>query len=98
MKKLNTVMSISRLNNELAERVRSKEAGLFRNTIIKDGDTAYGYGRDGTAYLIDSEDSRRTSKFIWYQNENGYMVTDNVRDEQGHNMPMDEFIMGLWDV
>ena len=97
IKYLNTVTRMSRLSKELQERIRNKEEGLFKNTLIRDDDLTYGYDRDGIAYQIDTDDIICVGRLIWHHDRTGYLVTDNVCDGQGYNLRMEELVLGLWN-
>lgn len=94
----NTIIRATRLGKDLVRRVRAKEDGLFYNTIIQDGIRAYGYGEDGKHYTTDEVFVDDVARFVWHNDPDGYTVTNNVVDSDGHPMRMDEFIMGCWDV
>ncbi len=90
--KYNTIINAGRLGKDLIRRVRAKENGLFYNTIIKDDDMAYGYGKDGKQYTTNAVFIDNIARFVWHVNPDGYFVTDNVTDEDGCPMRMDEYI------
>ena len=98
IKMLNTVTRMSRIGTGIQKRIRSKEPGLFRDTIIRDGDSAYGYDRDGSPYQIDADDIIGVGRFLWHHDEDGYLITDNMVSSDGRAMRMEELVMGAWDV
>ena len=98
MKYLTTVIKMDRLGADLPQRVRAKEEGLFKDTLIRDGEHVYGYDRDGKGYGIDVDDLPDVARFLWHHDEKGHLVTINVSDRKGRLMRMEELIMGAWGI
>lgn len=98
MKYLNTVTRISKLGKDIPDRVRAKEPGLFKDTIIREGDIAYGYDRSGKCYQFDADDIPDVARFLWHQDKTGHVVTSSVVDREGNPLRLDGLIMGAWTV
>ena len=96
MKCLNTVTTISRLGNGIAERVRAREESLFRDTIIKDGDKAYGYDHDGRFYQFEADEIPFAARFMIYRDQEDHVVVVHVADPDGDLTRLEEFIMETW--
>ena len=90
---MNAVVKMKRLGKVLQRDVRQGKPGIFRNTIIQDQADAYGYDRDGKPYLIDAE----VSRYLWYTDKDGFIITDQLRHRNGKPVKMEELIMGVTD-
>ena len=96
--KRNNILNIKDLDQATRKKVRNEENGLFTNTFIIDGKTAYGYGDDGKSHILDAISVDSAARFIWHIDKDGYVVTDNVITPYGRKLHMEELVMGMFDI
>lgn len=94
----NEILIIENLDDDVIEDVRSKREGLFTNTFIIDGDSAYGYGDYGEIHTLDATSVLNAARFIWRKDEEGYIVTDDVLTPLGRPLHMEELILDIYGI
>lgn len=94
MEKKNAVVKMRRLGKRLQKDVRARKTGIFRNTIIADGNMAYGYDRDGNVYQIDVENLPLVARYMWRRDDRGYCVTEELCHLDGRPVRVEELTMG----
>ena len=80
-KSKNLILNISEISIDVHKSIRQRENGLFKNTIIVDGNIAYGYTSDKKVFIIDTKNVDKVSKYTWLVKGRGYAAA-NVRNKE----------------
>ena len=93
----NAVIDISSLSADEQDRIRDRSDGLYKNTFITDGETAYGYTSDGRAYVLDAKNVEKASHYCWIVKGRGY-VTALVKNKERylHNYLLENYETGMY--
>lgn len=80
----NTLLQMTDIPAYIAERVRNREPGLYKNTFIIDGSTVYGYTSDKECFLFDATDLPVASRHTWLRKRirGGWYVYTTVKCKQ----------------
>jgi len=93
----NAVIDIFSLSADDQDRIRKRTDGLYKNTFITDGETAYGYTSDGRAYVLDAKNVGKASRYCWLVKGRGY-VTALVKNKERylHNYLLENYETGMY--
>lgn len=77
----NTVLRMTDLPYSIVTKVKNREAGLFHNTFVVDGELVYAYTSNSECFLFDSADIEKAKQHTWTRKHlrDGWYVYTTVK-------------------